>query len=187
MFQNPYVTSQLARDRHNEHLATAERHRLARHLRAASCQPGRRRVISRVLTVIAGLAAALGLFASAAKADVNTTPNQSTYRTATISNCTVYVGDQASSSRYAIGDTTVRCGSHHNIWVYTQLFRNGVLIANSKYPDAYYANATYIHDAATTPIHCGGAASWYTVSWVSVDNGIWSHWQGPAAPWTPSC
>jgi hypothetical protein len=139
------------------------------------------------VVVLIALAAGLGFFASAASADVNTTPGHSVYGTATMSNCTVYVGDQASPSGYAIGDTTVRCGSHHNIWVYTELFRNGVLIANSHSPYTYYANALYVHDVPTTPIHCGGAANWYTVSYVSVDNGVWSGWQGPTGTWTPSC
>jgi len=156
--------------------------------RPAKPRPTRfRRRVARGLAVFAGLAAAAGLFTGTARADVNRTPGQSAWGWATISNCTVYIGDQASPSLYAIGDTTVMCGSHHNIWVYTVLYRNGSVIASSKAPYAYYANATYIHDAPTTPIHCGGAASWYTVSWVSVDNGVWSHWQGPTASFTPSC
>jgi hypothetical protein len=155
---------------------------------SAAADDGPRKVrplVTRGLIVLSGLVAAVGLFATGARADVNTTTNG--YGWATMSNCTVYVGDEASPYRYAIGDTTVRCGSHHSIWVYTELYRNGALIAHSTRPYTYYRNATYVHDVPTTAIHCGGKANWYTVSYVIIDRGAWQGWRGPTESFTPSC
>lgn len=124
--------------------------------------------------------------AGAASADVNL-QYANTYGIAHMSNCTITVGDQYSPSHYAIGDTTVKCSSYHNIWVYTQLYRNGTLIANSPYPYNYHPSTAYVPDTATTAIHCGGAATWYTVAWVNIDGTGWLGWYSPSAPFTPSC
>jgi len=152
----------------------------------APARPRRTRpLVLRGLTLIAGLAAAVGLFSTAARADVNTTTNG--YGWASISNCIVYSGDYANSAQYAIGDTTVRCGSYHNIWTYTQLYRNGALIANSTYPYQYNASTSYVRDVMTTAIHCGGTALWQTISYVIVDGGSWQTVPGPVEKWAPSC
>jgi hypothetical protein len=141
--------------------------------------------VVRGLTLIAGLVAALGLWASAAQADVNTTTNG--YGWATLSNCTIYAGDQWSPYNYAIGDTTVRCGSHHNLAVYTVLYYNGAPIATSNPPYTYYANATYVHDVPTTPVTCVATGSWFTRSYISIDGGSWHYKDGPVESWAPAC
>jgi hypothetical protein len=143
----------------------------------------------RLALLIASTGAALAVSlagAGAASADVNL-QYASTYGIAYMSNCTITVGDQYSPSHYAIGDTTVKCSSNHNIWVYTQLYRNGTLIANSPYPYSYYPDTAYVHDTPTTAIRCGGAATWYTVAWVNIDGTGWKGWYSPSAPFTPSC
>jgi hypothetical protein len=68
-----------------------------------------RSVLTRALLTLCGLVAALGAYTSTAQADVNTTTNG--YGVATMSSCTVYVGDQANPDRYAIGDAHGRAGS----------------------------------------------------------------------------
>lgn len=146
---------------------------------------GPRRTITRSLTVLAGLVATLGLFASVASADVNTTTNG--YGKVAISNCHMYIGDQASASRYAIGDTTVTCATPHNVWVYTELIRNGSVVATSANPYSYFPDTTYVHDVPTAAIHCGGSATWYTISYIIIDGGAWRSWSGPQESFTPSC
>ncbi len=153
---------------------------------ASPTRPRRTRpLVVRGLTLIAGLAAAVGLFSSAARADVNKTTNG--YAWATLSNCTIYAGDQASPYNYGIGDTTVECGSHHNLAVYTVLYYNGAPIAYSKAPYSYYANATYVHDVPTNPVHCLAVGLWFTRSWISIDGGAWHYKDGPVEQWAPSC
>jgi len=153
---------------------------------SVSDRPRRTRsIVVRGLTLIAGLVAALGLLASAAQADVNTTSNG--YGWATLSNCTIYAGDQWSAYNYAVGDTTVRCGSHHNLDVYTVLYYNGAPIAYSKSPYTYYANATYVHDVPTNTVVCVAYGSWFTRSYVSIDGGSWHYVDGPVEGWAPAC
>jgi hypothetical protein len=146
---------------------------------------GLRSAIIGSASVAAGLVTALGLFASAAGADVNRATNG--YGTVAISNCHMYIGDQASASRYAIGDTTVTCATPHNIWLYTELVRNGSVVATSVNPYSYFPGTTYVHDVPTAAMHCGGSASWYTVSFIILDSGAWRSWKGPAESFTPSC
>jgi hypothetical protein len=143
-----------------------------------------RSLATRGLILLAGLAAALGLFSSAARADVNT--SNSTWASAALSNCTIYAGDLWNSGSYAIGDTTVRCGSHHNLLVYTELYYNGVRVAYSPY--AYYGNALYVHDVPTHTAPCvapGGL--WTTRSWVSIDGGAWHYKDSPSKPFSAAC
>jgi hypothetical protein len=144
-----------------------------------------RRLVVGVAALVLGAGAAVGPFASAANADVNL-QYPWTYSTWTFGNCRIWTGDQASPQMYAIGDTTVQCSSYHNIAVYTKLYRNGVLVATSANPYSYFPNTWYVHDVPTAPIHCGGSASWYTLSWVSIDGSAWYSKPSPTAPFTPS-
>ena len=65
-----------------------------------------------------------------------------TWSTWTFGNCRIWTGDQASPQLYAIGDTTVKCSSYHNIAVYTELLRNGALVATSANPYSYFPNTS---------------------------------------------
>ena len=138
-----------------------------------------------VAAVVLGTGAAVGLFASAANADVN--GQFPTLSTTTWKDCRIWAGDQASPQLYAIGDTTVLCNSYHNIAVHTRLYRNGVLIATSANPYSYFSNTKYVHDVPTAPIHCGGSATWYTYSWFSIDGSAWDFLPSPPGPFAPSC
>jgi hypothetical protein len=149
-------------------------------------KPGLRPAIARSVSLLAGLAVMLGLFASAASADVNRTTNPY-WGQVNILDCHMYIGDEASSSRYAIGDTTVKCAYPHNIWVYTELVRNGVVVRTSANPYSYFPDTTYVHDVPTGAYRCGGNASWYTISYIIIDGGAWRSWYGPTGPFTPGC
>lgn len=133
--------------------------------------------------LVLGAGAAVGIFASPANADVNY--QYPTWATTTLSNCRINIGDQYSLQSYAIGDTTVYCSSYHNIAVYTQLYRNGVLVDTSANPYSYFSNTAYVHDVPTAPYYCGGLATWYTESWVSIDGSAWRAWTSPPSPWKP--
>jgi hypothetical protein len=148
-----------------------------------------RRLVIGLAAVALGAGAALGPFASAANADVNL--QYSTWSTWTFGNCRIYTGDQASPQLYAVGDTTVQCSSYHNIAVYTELVRNGVLVDTSVNPYSYSPNTYYVHDVPTAPyrgaLGCG-RATWQTVSWVSIDGSAWYSGQpSPASGWEPAC
>lgn len=135
--------------------------------------------------LVLGAGASVGVFASAASADVNY--QYPTWATTTLSNCRINIGDQWSPQSYAIGDTTVKCSSYHNIAVYTELYRNGALVDTSTNPYSYFPNTSYVHDVPTAPYRCGGSATWYTASWVSIDGSAWRGWTSPPSGWTPAC
>ena len=44
-------------------------------------------------------------------------------------------------------------------------------MATSARPYSYFPGTTYVHDVPTAAMHCGGSASWYTVSFIVLDGG----------------
>jgi hypothetical protein len=155
--------------------------------------PLRRLMISvtgAVSAMVLATGAAVGAFAPAANADVNT---QGLWAWASMSDCTIHIGDQYSRQGYAIGDTTVYCSSYHNISVYTQLYRRPpggsyTLVATSFNPYSTFWNTRIVHDVPTAPV-CGGpdVHAWYTLSWVSIDGSAWRSFTGPQGFWPTSC
>ena len=153
-----------------------------------------RRLMTGVAVAVAAMVlasgAAAGAFAPSANADVNT---QGLWAWASMSDCTIHIGDQYSQQGYAIGDTTVYCSSYHNISVYTQLYRRPqggsyTLVATSYRPYWTFWNTRYVPDMATAAV-CGGpdVHAWYTVSWVSIDGSAWRSFKGPEGFWPTSC
>ena len=84
------------------------------------------------------------------------------------SDCTVTVGDEASPQRYGIGDSEVSCRSRHAISLYTQLIRNGTVVAASQWPAYRVPNARVVERPTGTYARCDGAALWETAAWVWV-------------------
>ena len=143
----------------------------------------------RLTAAIVGVAATAGLMALPAGAAVNTTPGRSTYGTAYLSNCTVYVGDKAVVPAYAEGDTQVVCSTYHTIAIYTQLERAPmaggtwqVVESSAGISSAYTWNAENWTYAYTVPV----TAQWRTLSWVSLDGGAWHSYYGPTGVYTPA-
>lgn len=152
-----------------------------RHRRASPTRRHAARVGAASLPSILALAQSL-TYSPSADAAVAVNGNNVSY---SVADCTVTVGDKADPHRFGIGDSEVSCRSRHTIGLYTQLTRNGKVVAASG-PPRLLSPTDHVERPTNVYSRCNGPALWETTAWVWIPGQ-----QRPlrlvsrTAPWTP--